>query len=270
MPDKLLKSGLLDSAKIGAVPEFAELLFVRLILATCHAGRCPWDPEWIRTHALQNRPRKRLTEIAAALETLRRAHLVTRYTGHDCTPYLLIPNHGQRLKHAVRSPWPPPPDGPPDTDGQTFMALPGSPPPLIAKEPKAGRAGRPPLFSSTSDSEAPAAPETEAAWLGRLAREWPGLDIADELREARRKKGRRLERVWFEREWLPRCSERVGEHGATAAAPVAPEPEAWRQHLKDRYPGESWAESAAAFPWAQMPAHWRDKIAAEMRTHRAA
>lgn len=239
MPDKLLKDGLRTSAKIGGVPEFAELLFVRLLLATCHLGRCPWSPDWIRTTALSNRPRKRLTEIAAALETLRRAHLVARYTAHDGTAYLLIPNHGQRLKHAVRSPWPAPPAGPADADGQTFMAMPGDfpiaaqPPPAgIGKRPKAPGGGvRPPPFSSTSS-------ESEADWLDRLRREWPAVDVAAELREAMRKKPRGVERDWFEEHWLPKCSVKVGAQAkaltaapADACGPGVPD-EVWREAAK--------------------------------------
>ena len=52
-----------------------------------------------------------------------------------------------------------------------------------------------------------------------------------------------------------------------ALAPVlamAPEPEAWRQFLKDKYEGESWAESAAAYSWETMPEGMRSKIAREI------
>lgn len=273
MPDKLLKDGFRTSAKIGGVSEFAELLFVRLLLATCHLGRCPWNPDWIRTHALSNRPRKRLTEIAAALETLRHAHLVARYTAPDGTAYLLIPNHGQRLKHAVRSPWPAPPVGLPDTEGQIIMAIgAGLPPdlpapvPRLGKKPKAtGGGAPPPLFSSSSSGK----PETETEWLARLRRDWPLVDIAAELREAGRKKPRGVERLWFEEHWLPRCSAKVGTVTAGGEVVIEAEPEAWRLHLKDHYEGESWAESAAALTWAGLPAHWRTKIATEMGRGRA-
>lgn len=266
MPDKLIKDGLRTSAKIGGVSEFAELLFVRLLLATCHLGRCPWDPDWIRTHALPNRPRKRLTEIAAALETLRRAHLVARYTAPDGTACLLIPNHGQRLKHAVRSPWPAPPGGAPDADGQIFMAIPGAPPPAppapsagIGKKPKAPGGGvSPPLFSSTSS-------ESESDWLARLRREWPQVDVAAELREAMRKKPRGVERQWFEREWLARCSEKVGPHAkAVATPPPAPEPPGWRVALGQLYPGNTISGDTAR-PWASVDAKKQAEVLAHLR-----
>lgn len=273
MSDKLLKDGLRDSAKVGAVSLFAELLFIRLILATCPLGRCPWCPDWIRTHALPNRPRTRLTEIAAALETLLSASLVTRYHGPDGTAYLLIPNHGQRFKHAVRSPWPAPPKGPPDVEGQTFMALPTvAPPAAVRKKPKApGERVLPPLFSSnSSDLKGPAEPEESfEQWVGRLEREWPRINVKKEINTALRKR-KEFDRIWFERHWLPGCSEKVGTADLSSPGAVEPEPEAWRQYLKDTYPDESWADSAAMYTWGDMPAHWRAKIAREMKHGRAA
>lgn len=269
MPDKLLKDGLRTSAKIGGVPEFAELLFVRLLLATCHLGRCPWSPDWIRTTALSNRPRKRLTEIAAALETLRRAHLVARYTAHDGTAYLLIPNHGQRLKHAVRSPWPAPPAGPADADGQTFMAMPGDfpiaaqPPPAgIGKRPKAPGGGvRPPPFSSTSS-------ESEADWLARLQDEWPHTDIVAELRKAHKKKAGEVERGWFEKSWLPNVTAKAPVPG-DPRLPVSPEPANWREVLEQLYPGNA-VSSDPERTWASLDATTRAKIAVQAKQGRAA
>lgn len=257
MPDKLLKDGLRTSAKIGAVAEFAELLFVRLILATCHAGRCPWNPGWIRSHALPNRPRKRLTEIAAALESLRRARLVTRYTGHDGTAYLLIPNHGQRLRHAVRSPWPAPPEGPPDADGQTFMGFSEDPP--DRKKPKALGGGAPAFSSPPSSGFEKRKKETEADWLARLAREWPDVDVRAELREAQRKKPRGVERRWFEEHWLSGCSPKVGAGSAVVGSPSSvlcpPEPPGWRQRLEAEFPGNAVNRDGESWPnfWRRHP-----------------
>lgn len=267
MPDKLLKDGLRTSARIGALPEFAELLFIRLLIATCHAGRCPWNPDWIAMHALPNRPRKRLAEIAAALETLRRAHLVTRYTGPDGTAYLLIPNHGQRLSYRVRSPWPEPPGGPPDAEGQTFMALPGSPP-QAAERPKAAGARAALPFSSTSSfsETAPAKRETEAEWHHRLAGQFPGVDLDEELREARKVKGRRLERGWFETQWLPRCTERVG---VVPPASVVSEPAGWRLALAQIYPENSISGDPER-TWASIDTGTRQRVLAHLKQGRAA
>lgn len=246
MPDKLLKDGLRTSAKIGGVSEFAELLFVRLILATCHAGRCPWNPEWIRTHALSNRPRKRLTEIAAALETLRRAHLVARYTAHDGTAHLLIPNHGQRLKHTVRSPWPAPPEGPPDAEGQTFMAIAGAPPVQpavpagIGKKPKARECESSPthftslLSSSEKEGRRGEGKSTgdlrpAADCLAELAPRYPRHDLRACLRDARRyvrkERGDDAEVTvgWFITHWMPGAAEnqRAPSAPLTTTAPIS-------------------------------------------------
>jgi hypothetical protein len=242
MPDKLLKHGLTDSDRIGALSVFAELLFVRLILATCHAGRCPWSPDWIRTHALPNRPRTRLTEIAAALDTLLAASLVTRYHGPDGTAYLLIPNHGQRLRHAVRSPWPAPREGPPDVEGQTFMALPTVAPPEPPASPPVVLPRAKPVVSSVTHftslhtfSESDTRPAEDC--LDDLARLFPRHDVRACLRSARayvrRQRGEDAEVTagWFAVHWLPKAAQRK-EHatppGETPAARAAREAEAAR------------------------------------------
>ena len=245
MSDKLLKDGLRTSEKIGGVSIFAELLFVRLLLATCGHGRCPWSPDWILTHALPNRPRTRPTAIAEALQALLSAQLIARYHAPDGTAYLTIPNHGQRFKHAIRSPWPAPPGGLPDAAGQTFMALPGSPPEPDRKKPKAPCVSEPPphftsLLSSSGKSgkEGPggAAPDLRPAvdCLAELAPRWPEHDLRACLRAARhyvrRERGEEAEVTvtWFEQHWLPRAPKRR-QPAAVApvpAAPVAPAPDA--------------------------------------------
>jgi hypothetical protein len=244
MPDKLLKHGLTDSDRIGALSVFAELLFVRLILATCHAGRCPWSPDWIRTHALPNRPRTRLTEIAAALETLLSANLVTRYHGPDGTAYLLIPNHGQRLRHAVRSPWPAPREGPPDVEGQTFFALPTVAPPEVKASPASGPPRAKPRVSSvthftslpSSVSESDTRPAEDC--LDELARLFPRHDVRACLRAARtyvrRQRGEDSDVTvgWFAVHWLPKAAQRKERDtplpGETAAVRAARESDAAR------------------------------------------
>jgi hypothetical protein len=266
MPDKLLKHGLTDSDKIGGLSVFAELLFVRLILATCYAGRCPWSTDWIRTHALPNRPRTRLTEIATALETLRMASLVIRYHGPDGTAYLLIPNHGQRLKRAVRSPWPAPAEGPPDVEGQTFMALPSvAPPEALAAAPPVRPRAKPVVSSVTHFTSLPSSlpwngeassrdkprPHSSAErgfsesdtrpaddCLDEVARLFPRHDVRACLRSARayvrRQRGEDSEVTvgWFVVHWMPKAAQRKERDmplpGETAAERAAREADAAR------------------------------------------
>ncbi len=63
---------------------------------------------------------------------------------------------------------------------------------------------------------------------------------------------------------------KCGPVGSSASTAVPAEPEAWRVHLKDNHAGESWAESAAATPWADLPPQWREKILREFKPGRAA
>lgn len=225
MSDKLLKDGLRTSDKIGGVSVFAELLFVRLLIATCPLGRCPWSPDWILVHALSNRPSTRLATITAALEELRACHLVTRYT-HDDDAYLMIPNHGQRFKHAVRSPWPAPPGGPPDVEGQTFMAWSGPAPraPVSGKKPKVVCESPPTHFSSKSSSERDLRPASEC--LPELVARYPRHDVPACLRAAtryaRKQRGDDAEVSvgWFIASWMPGAAERKQPATAALAAPT--------------------------------------------------
>lgn len=238
MSDKLLKDGLRTSDKIGGLTVFAELLFVRLLLATCPLGRCPWRPDWILAHALPNRPHTRLTTITAALTELRARHLVHRYT-HDGDAYLTIPNHGQRFKHAVRSAWPAPPEGPPDAEGQVFMALPGAPPSGgLEKKAKPVCVSSHTHFSSESSSESETrargrgTPPTSdlrlaATCLPELAGRYPRHDLPACLRAAtryaRKERGDDAEVTlgWFVSHWLPFAAEKKSEAPPCRDTPAA-------------------------------------------------
>lgn len=227
MSDKLLKDGLRTSEKIGGLTVFAELLFVRLLLATCPLGRCPWSPEWILVHAMPNRPHTRLKTLDAALMELRSASLIDRYA-HDGTAYLTIPRHGQRFKHAVRSPWPDPPGGTPDVEGQTFMAWSGPAPraPGSEKKPKAVSESIPTHFSSRASSEKDLRPAGEC--LPELIARYPRHDVPACLRAAvryaRKTRGDEAEVTvgWFTGHWMPGAAEKKQHFTAPAGAVEAP------------------------------------------------
>lgn len=114
---RLVKIGLLDSPRIGAVGPFAELLFVRLILSACPLGRFYADPTKIRLAAFPNRPRTRSSDIASALDELEDAGLVRRYTASpEAETLLVIERFAQAFKYRTRSPFPAPPgEDPPNT-----------------------------------------------------------------------------------------------------------------------------------------------------------
>jgi hypothetical protein len=119
-------------------------------------------------------------------------------------------------------------------------------------------------------ADAPAPPgkkESEVEWLERLRREHPGVDIDAELAAARakkRKEGRRLDRKYFEQQWLKNVGEPVSD-GTKAAPPRAPD--GWREWLVAHYPkcrfvtdGECVAER-----FAQLPEDVQAEAIAELR-----
>jgi len=109
------------------------------------------------------------------------------------------------------------------------------------------------------------ADESEQDWLARLQATHPTVDVRAELAACLRAKPK-AGRKWFERHWLANAEPPLRAPGAPASvAVIEPEPEAWRLYLKDNYETESWADSAAACTWSDMPANWRAKIAREMK-----
>jgi hypothetical protein len=305
MSDKLLKDGLRTSDKIGGVSVFAELLFVRLLLATCGLGRCPWNPDWILTHALPNRPRTRPTAIAEALQALLSARLVARYHAPDGTAYLTIPNHGQRFKHAIRSPWPAPPPGPPDVEGQTFMGFPGykeeekrrgegapsapdtapSPKPLaMPSRAVASRAhatpSQPPRHGPTAADEPPRRrgdsswagsgrqQESDLEWIARLTAAWPGVDIETQLAKAHKKRRGDVERGWFESVWLPGVTPMAPSPSSLLRSPAPAEPTGWRETLEELFPGNAISPDLAR-TWASVDASTRDRVLSHQKQHAA-
>ena len=135
MPDRLIREGICTSSRLGNVSERAEMLFVRLIVKACPLGRYHAKPDIVKAQALTNRPRIRVTDVALALDELERAGLIVRYTGPapDNEPLLAIPKYGQRFTQKVRSPFPPPPEGPGDAPGQQYLF--GDPPPEVIHNP---------------------------------------------------------------------------------------------------------------------------------------
>ena len=118
------------------------------------------------------------------------------------------------------------------------------------------------------DASPPAPPiseETTLQWLQRLESKWPQINVRKELNAAqtnRKLQSKKLERGWFEEHWLARITPVVELGQVQTAAAVAPEPEGWRQYLKDRHPGESWALSAQACTWQTLPSSYRARIPA--------
>lgn len=270
MAEKLIRDGLLTSARVGDVSEFAEVLFVRLILASCPLGRFTADPAKIRTLALPNRPRKRTSDIASALQELQRAGLIIRYTAPDGTALLSIPRLGQRYKFAVRSPWPPPPEVP-DVPGQEVMILgDATAPPVIhkpadppkqKKEEKRGEVKKP----------AERGPATLTHFsdfsMEAIQARWPGIDVEAEAKAALRKLRKQhgddyqLDLKWFEQRWLPSAGPKF--NGKVALR----EPDGWRAFINHEWPDSQYADGGNARPatWADLPGHVQKLIVNKMK-----
>lgn len=173
-------------------------------------------------------------------------------------------------------------DGPPRTESETKSESNLRPPGKAGgKSATATRWGpNHPLFDALARAEGSDPMQLTESHAGRIRKALSeivdavpaGTNIADEIaaRAGQYKRvmpaGTRLTAMALAINW-GKC---VPPATAAAVSASLPEPEAWRQHLKDNYSGESWAESAAAYAWAEMPAQWREKIAREMKHGRAA
>lgn len=123
--------------------------------------------------------------------------------------------------------------------------------------------------SAAESRPAPPGEESEEEWLARLRREWPRLDIDSQLRQAeakRKRDGRDLERVWFERHWLPHCSPTHKTRRASDPS-VQPEPFGWREMLRREIPDHTLVKSGEVdtVRWVSLIAITRDAIIDLMR-----
>lgn len=258
----LIRPGIVDSERVCALPLACQLFFRNLMHCCDGKARFPADAAELRAALYWRTPAVTSPHIEAWLQKCAHARLVKLYT-RDGKKYGEVENYGQR-DTARKAIYPCPP-------GQVEMNLDADPPPKKPKKkgnriegegehaPEGATPPTPAKFSM------PALQTTQEQWLATLHAQWPAIDVPAQLREAalaQQRAGRKLERGWFEKHWLPNVSPTVSFATATAApsATISPEPEAWRLWLKDRHYGESWAESAAACNWTTLPANFRSKI----------
>lgn len=261
----LVRPGIIDSERVCALPLACQLFFRNLLHCGDGKGRFPADAAELRAALYYRTPAVASSHVEVWLQKCATTRLVKLYT-RDGKRYGEIVGYGQRDTKR-RTLYPP-------AEGQEEMILAADPPP---KPPRAERKGREEKGRESAQfaRRAPATvefSEDQATWLERLAQAWPEFDVPRQLAAAaddRRKQNKTLERDWFERHWLPKCSPAVRLGSIqTSTTDTTPEPEGWRVHLKDQYPEESWAESAAAYQWPALPAVWRERIAREMKGNR--
>lgn len=269
MPDRLIREGLKTSARVGALSERAEMIFVRLLLTACPLGRYHAEPGLVKSGTLPNRPRIRLTDVALALDEIERAGLIARWTEPDGATFLQVPRFGQRLRYDARSPYPAPPKGTPDVDGQDVMAF------AMDREPP----WRPPLVPAPEQKEekrsevkcAREARHTHDAFgfVSELQSRWPRHDIpeclAGALRHVRKKRGPSaiVTFGWFEKHWMPNAEERKQETGHRRQETIPAEPDGWQTKVIQIKGDAKWVDamkSAITLGWRGMPDQWRATI----------
>jgi len=100
MPNRVIRSGLLDSEKINSLSPQEQMFFVRLMLVVDDYGCYDARPELLRTQCYPVSD-IRLSDISTWLEACCKAKLVSRYSVGG-KKYLLIPNFDQRLRQKKR------------------------------------------------------------------------------------------------------------------------------------------------------------------------
>ena len=127
--------------------------------------------------------------------------------------------------------------------------------------------------ASASPAAQEQAEELDVAWLERLAREWPRLDIPAEIDAANRKRPNGFDRPWFEARWLPHAKPRIAAASRPPSAshvksPVIPEPDGWRTEIEGTNYGPGGVYPVKS--WAELPADVQKLVAERLRARTAA
>lgn len=219
---------LLSSDRFVALKDYLKLFYIRLGCATDGAGRFDADAALLRA-ALYPKELKKVSEVdvKGMLMHLHQVGLVRLYTrsGKGFGEVTLYKQRDSQRK--VRYPAPDSGElnfagseaGPeygearPDDPPIEPLPAPPRPPPSERKNRIEGKGKR---ISDTPPAQLAqagvSAGEPLETWLARLRLAWPSLNVDAELQRALTKKakvGEALERGWFERSWLPGCTETV-------------------------------------------------------------
>lgn len=117
MPNRILRDAALDSDRLAAVSEPAEVLFYRLIMLADDFGRFDGRMSVIRSRAFALRQSVPEEEVSARMQELCKVGLIHSYSVSG-KPYISIPRFGQRQR-AEKSKFPAPPDERQTDDRQT-------------------------------------------------------------------------------------------------------------------------------------------------------
>lgn len=117
MPNRILRDAALDSDRLAAVSEPAEVLFYRLIMLADDFGRFDGRMSVIRSRAFSLRQSVPEEEVSARMQELCKVGLIHSYSVSG-KPYISIPRFGQRQR-AEKSKFPAPTDERQTDDRQT-------------------------------------------------------------------------------------------------------------------------------------------------------
>lgn len=117
MPNRILRDAALDSDRLAAVSEPAEVLFYRLIMLADDFGRFDGRMSVIRSRAFALRQSVPEEEVMHRMQELCKVGLIHSYSVSG-KPYISIPRFGQRQR-AEKSKFPAPPDERQTDDRQT-------------------------------------------------------------------------------------------------------------------------------------------------------
>ena len=100
MPNRVIRSGFLDSEKINSLKPDEQIFFIRLMLIADDFGCCDGRPEMIKSHAYPVSD-IRLSSVRQWLSSCQKAGLILAYEA-DGKKFLFIPNFDQRLRQKKR------------------------------------------------------------------------------------------------------------------------------------------------------------------------
>lgn len=277
MPDRLVREAARFSDRVEALSKDAELMFWRLITVPDDYGIFYADAAQLRSAIWpKNRRGIRIADVARWRDELAQAGVIAQFET-DGVRYIELLRFGQKLTHPRRR-FPARPCQP-DDPAQLKMSLdPPTGAPLVVSskqkrsEEKGEKANGAKGAATPTPQKAAAFPEPHQI-IERLKRDWPHIDVQDELRKAgevkRRQGANGVDLAWFEKHWLPAIGPVVNftDYARTqpAAAHLEPEPEAWRAMLNERFHDEDWAKTAQSYPWPDLPRNFRERISREMR-----
>jgi hypothetical protein len=262
------------SPEVQKLSPCLRILFHVIFFATDGAGRFFADAAMLRTvlyHGAQQQVSKR--DVQAWLVELHKRGFIKLYT-EEGTGYGKVTDRYWRqrdVKRKVLHPDEAPPDPGGGLPGLSLVDLPDE---LNRREGK-GKARRahprPPLPAAYPDAVATSAaakasnPQSDAlnsdtAWIARLQREFPGVDIIAQLAKAHRKRRGDVERGWFEKVWLPGVTPMAPSPSQGRANPPD-EPTGWREELARIRPGHTYEGN-----WSGLP----ESIRTEIETNRRA